>query len=532
MSIAYGGTGNNLVIIDQCEFDNNSTIGSIEQINGDTGGGGAIFIASFQNVEIYNSTFHTNSAQNTPTGTASADAYGGAIWMLSSSSSNPSELTIDSSTFDENNAYGVGGAIAIGGPVFPNDNSLVHIKHATITRNTADANSSNTGGAAGGIFTNASTPVDIFNNVIAQNNDNSVTNKKPNVSGTFNTLGHNFMNGNEGNAAGFPYGEPNIFDDLIVSPLSLPGLHPLLNNGGPTLTRALMNDSPLYDQGQCENKITDQRSYYNPSTQVRIVRDNRFEIRGEIFSDGCDIGAVEFSASESNAFPDGVNDTFNVLEDTPITLASGFNVIDNDIDLEGEPLIVLNAGLVSTNSSNINNSGNVDLWANGQFTYATPADEFGTLDFQYIISDGENNNASIATINVLPVNDAPSFQDESEHYTYVGTNDIAGLYEYPLWAHHISAGPDNESSQNTQFVVQVTGDVNIFASPPVVSNNGTLTLDIALNAEGIANVSVILQDNGGTENGGVDVSEETNITVSASLDTIFNNSFEPLHPNR
>jgi len=527
LSIAYGGTMNNFTSINQCEFDNNASIGSVEQISGNTGGGGAIFIGANQTVEILNSTFYDNSAQNTTTPThATGDSMGGAIWMLSSSPTATSELTIDTVTIDSNQAYGVGGAISIGGPGFPDDYSLVHIKHATITRNTADANSSNTGGAAGGIFTSASTPVDIFNNVLAKNNDNSISNNRPNLSGAFNTLGHNFMNGNEGNTAGFPMGEPNIFDDIIVSSTSDPGLHPLINNGGPTLTRALMSNSPLYDQGQCKNKLTDQRGYYNPSTQVRIVRDNLFDRLGEIFSDGCDIGAVEYSASESNAFPDGMKDTFNILEDSTITLASGFNVLDNDIDIEGEPLVVLNAGLVSTNSSNINNSGDVDLWTDGQFTYSPPTDEFGTLDYLYIISDGENESASLATINVLPVNDTPSFDSEFEYISIVGTNDIAGIFNYPDWAFNIKAGPDNESDQNMQFIIQVSGDTQIFATAPTVSLNGALVFNIALNALGSADISVKLQDNGGTDNGGVNISNEVIVTVYANLDTIFKNSFE------
>ncbi|MFK8012766.1 MAG: Ig-like domain-containing protein, partial [Marinicellaceae bacterium] len=524
----YAGTDNNSVIIDMCEFDNNSTIGSVEQISGNTGGGGAIFIGAFQNVAIYNSTFHTNSAKNTPTGTASADAYGGAIWMLSSSPIATSELIIDSSTFDENDAYGVGGAIAIGGPGFPADYSLVDIKHSTITRNQADENESNSGYGGGGIYTSASTPVDIFNNVLATNKDNSITNNRSNLSGVFNTLGHNFINGNQGISASFPLGLPNANDDLVGMAFKLPDLQPMSVTGGSTLTRSPDSDSPLIDQGRCGNKITDQRGYFNPMSQVRIINDNFFSQRGGDFSDGCDIGAVEYSASESNAFPNGNNDTFNIFEDDSITLVNEFNVLENDDDPEGAELIILNAGLITTNSANINNPGEVDLWTNGDFTYDTPSDEFGTLDFTYNVSDGNMDSNGNVTLNILPVNDAPSFQYESDYFSFVGTNSVAGLYDYPHWAFNISTGPANESSQNAQFIIQVTGDTHIFATLPSVTILGTLNLDIAENALGLASIRVTLKDNGGTVNGGMDESDDIIINVNTNLDSIFSSSFEDL----
>ncbi len=128
----------------------------------------------------------------------------------------------------------------------------------------------------------------------------------------------------------------------------------------------------------------------------------------------------------------------------------------------------------------------------------------------------------------MPVNDAPTFTDESDYFSFVGSNDIAGLHEYPNWAISISTGPANESSQNAQFNVQVTGDTYILASVPTVSPSGTLILDIAENVVGSANLRVTLQDNGGTDNGGIDESDEVNVKVYVNLDTIFSNSFEDL----
>ncbi|MCB1603254.1 MAG: choice-of-anchor Q domain-containing protein [Gammaproteobacteria bacterium] len=519
LGIAYGGTSNNTVTIENCEFDNNNTIGSTAN-SGNVAGGGAIFIGAFQNVTINNSTFYDNHAINNIALNPTAPAQGGAILMLSSSSVAVSELTIDSSTFDENTAYGVGGAISIGGANFVDDYSIVNIKHSTITRNESNPIMTDQG-SGGGIYTSTVTPVNIFNTIVSTNVDYSTTTNYPNISGDFNTLGHNFINFSQTHSSIFPLGMPNINNDLVGTSVALPKLNPLASNGGSTLTRSLQDDSPLIDQGKCTNIITDQRGYFDIFNQVRRV--DRAEAN---LADGCDIGAYEKEAIESNSFPQANNDSFDILEDGSIDLFDNLNVLDNDNDPEGDTLVVINAGLVATNSSTIPNPGNVDLWSNGDFTYTPPADEFGIVDFRYIISDGNTNVGADVFINVLPVNDAPSFNHGFTTISFAGTNSIAGVHEYENWATNISTGPANESSQSYQFQIQTFGDTSIFANTPTISPTGTLCIELAENALGTATISVKLKDNGGTSNGGIDESAEVIIQVYANLDLIFSDSFE------
>ena len=66
----------------------------------------------------------------------------------------------------------------------------------------------------------------------------------------------------------------------------------------------------------------------------------------------------------------------------------------------------------------------------------------------------------------------------------------------PNWATLIGAGAPNESTQTLDF--QVSNNHNdLFAVQPTIATNGTLTYTPALNANGVAMVTVRLHDTGG-----------------------------------
>src|SRR5262249_53119070 len=85
------------------------------------------------------------------------------------------------------------------------------------------------------------------------------------------------------------------------------------------------------------------------------------------------------------------------------------------------------------------------------------------------------------------------------------------------WATSISPGPSNESSQTVNFIV-VNDNNALFSVQPTISadGNGTLTFTPAPNANGVANVTVQLHDNGGTANGGVDTSTSQAFTITVT----------------
>ena len=71
---------------------------------------------------------------------------------------------------------------------------------------------------------------------------------------------------------------------LPGSPIN-PMLGPLQNNGGPTLTRALLSGSPAIDKGHSSGLATDQRGFPRTFDQPMIPNATG--------GDGTDIGAVE-----------------------------------------------------------------------------------------------------------------------------------------------------------------------------------------------------------------------------------------------
>src|SRR5439155_758838 len=78
----------------------------------------------------------------------------------------------------------------------------------------------------------------------------------------------------------------------------------------------------------------------------------------------------------------------------------------------------------------------------------------------------------------------------------------------------------DEASQTVSFVFTANDNLGLFAAGPAIDASGTLTYTPAANANGVANLSVKITDNGGTANGGVDESaaQSFKITVTSVND--------------
>jgi hypothetical protein len=146
-------------------------------------------------------------------------------------------------------------------------------------------------------------------------------------------------------------------------------------------------------------------------------------------------------------------------------------------------------------------------------------DAYGSAVFTFRVQDdggtaggGADLLDQSVAINVSPVNDAPSFV-RGDHQML---SEDAGPQTLSGWATAISAGPANESGQTIGFQITTTGD-SLFSSLPAVDPaTGTLTFTPAPNAFGVATVSVSLQDDGGTGNGGADTSPVQSFVIVLS----------------
>jgi hypothetical protein len=154
-------------------------------------------------------------------------------------------------------------------------------------------------------------------------------------------------------------------------------------------------------------------------------------------------------------------------------------------------------------------------------TYAFASDEFGSATITIALSDNgglsftEYGAADTLTrsyvLTSLSVNDSPTFTKGSD---LIGILEDAVSQVYTQWATNvrpISSNHTNESSQNLTFTV--TNDYNaLFSSQPAIDisgTTGTLSYTLAADMYGDTTVTVVLWDDGGTANGGVDRVTET-----------------------
>jgi hypothetical protein len=146
-----------------------------------------------------------------------------------------------------------------------------------------------------------------------------------------------------------------------------------------------------------------------------------------------------------------------------------------------------------------------------QVVYTPDADFYGSDSFVFQVDDGQGGqDTATVSLTVTPVNDAPSFTAGPDQT--VGED--AGAQTVSPWATAIKAGPANESGQTVNF--QVTGNSNpgLFSVAPAVSSTGVLAYTPTPGATGTANITLVLHDNGGTADGGVDTSASQTFTIT------------------
>jgi CSLREA domain-containing protein len=167
----------------------------------------------------------------------------------------------------------------------------------------------------------------------------------------------------------------------------------------------------------------------------------------------------------------------------------------------------------------------------GTLTYTPAANAFGSADITVVLKDdggtanGGQDTSTPATfkIQVTPVNDVPTFTKGADQTV----SEDPGFVSIGNWATGVSAGPANESNQSLTFVVTNNTNPGLFQVQPFVSffGNRSLNFTPAPNATGTADITVVLKDDGGTVDGGVDTTppQTFTITVTPVNDAPFNN---------
>ena len=158
-------------------------------------------------------------------------------------------------------------------------------------------------------------------------------------------------------------------------------------------------------------------------------------------------------------------------------------------------------------------AGSTTLAATESLVWTPAADQNGTQNaFTIAAWDGALASATPVQVQVqvTAINDEPSFTK--------GTNITVawdqGSQTIPGWASAISAGPADESSQTLTFAIVSNNNPGLFSTQPSVSSAGTLSFVPNTNVSGTASISIELMDNGGTANGGDDLSPPQSFTIT------------------
>lgn len=172
---------------------------------------------------------------------------------------------------------------------------------------------------------------------------------------------------------------------------------------------------------------------------------------------------------------------------------------------------------IVTNDNNALFSAQPAIDASGNLTYTSALHANGSATVNVILTDdggtangGDDSSAAQSfTITVDAVNDEPSFTQGPNEIT----NENSGMQTINGWATAIDTGAANESSQTLSFMVSNDNNA-LFSAQPGLDASGNLTYTPAMDATGIANVSVTLTDDGGTANGGDDTSPTQQFTIT------------------
>ncbi len=302
------GTGRSLRIVDSM-LDGNIA----------THSGGAVEARSASSVEIVRSSIFENTASAGSGGGISV--FGGSLSIVESTVADNSatlgsgggieayaisELLIDRSTLSSNRAGAHGGGLHL--VLQPSSGQIVLVQSTTIVANVADQDQSDIG-FGGGIDVAGPGALTLRNSIVALNRTLvPTTTSCPDIDVRLNAAlvsqGYNVVGTNACASAALIPGLPNANQDFVgtaASPIN-PGLGPLSENGGPTLTHLPLPGSSVVDQGSCPTEINDQRGMQNSSTGLRVFDEPGIANLAE----GCDIGAVEGSGFPSDLlFRDG-----------------------------------------------------------------------------------------------------------------------------------------------------------------------------------------------------------------------------------
>jgi hypothetical protein len=231
--------------VDQNHVIASSDSANATAINGGMGAGAPSTISA--------STISRNTVKATAQGAHAAQALTAGVQMGGSPPSKITNSTVASNVARAESDPATGSAVATGGGIASSADSLL-LTNTTVARNLVGGVANTTTFRGGGLFVNSGTTT-LKATILALNTAPAAGG--PNCFGSVASQGHNVL----GTTAGCTFG--NLPSDQLNKN---PKLGPLANNGGPTLTLALLTGSPALNviaPAACA-VATDQRGVHRP----------------------------------------------------------------------------------------------------------------------------------------------------------------------------------------------------------------------------------------------------------------------------
>jgi CSLREA domain-containing protein len=532
-------------------------------ISGNTASqGGALETLNVAQANITNSTISGNSATNN----------GGGILSLSSTVTLTGSTITNNRADSDNNGSGVGGGINVAGGIVTLRNTIVagNFKGVAATADdlngTVDASSSfnligtgGTGGLINGVNSNQVGVVNAGLNALADNGGPTLTHSLQCTSPAIDkgkaftlttdqrggTRPFDFADAVYPNATGGDGSDIGAYETQsagsCVPTAVAPVPAPSTSEDTPvtiTLTGTYGTNTPLTFSITQNPTIGTLGSISAPNCNfdggtLIMTCTATVQYTPNANANGGDVFKFKVTAGGSiDSDPVDVNVSINSVNDPPTFLNAGNQTVLEDAGPQSVPFFITSFSPGPPDESGqtvqfiVTNNTNPGLFSAapaidgaGTLTYTSAANVNGSATITLVAKDNGGGNDTSApqsfTITVLSVNDAPSFTKGADQTVL----EDAGAQTVANFATGISAGP-NEGGQTVQFNVTNNSNPGLFSAGPVVSPSGTLTYTPAANANGSAAITIVLQDNGGTANGGVDTSapQTFNINVTAVND--------------
>jgi len=217
-----------------------------------------------------------------------------------------------------------------------------------------------------------------------------------------------------------------------------------------------------------------------------------------------------------NASPLAGNDSYTILEDESLVLSGADfdGILANDNDPDGDLISLINVERIKRVRGL---RGELSVGTSGSVSFTPEADRFGQGRFNYRVSDGIASDRARVSIEVLSVNDQPSFTVPSEREVRLSNRNRYNVRRYARF----DAGARNESSQRPQYFISNISQPEVFSQLPNITAGGALRFSLIDDAP-LSNVTFDLQvqDNGGTDNGGIDTSETQQVSLEIMADRL------------